>query len=47
MPQKTVTVTIHREGSMCFIPVNFDPKTVFGKRRQLRSAAVFVSARAP
>jgi hypothetical protein len=32
-PQKTVTVTIHREGSMCFIPVNFEPKAVFGKVR--------------
>jgi hypothetical protein len=33
MPHKTVEVTIHREGSMCFIPVNFDPKAVFGKIR--------------
>jgi hypothetical protein len=33
MPQKTVTVTIHREGLMCFIPVNFDPKMLFGKVR--------------
>jgi hypothetical protein len=31
--QKTVTVTIHREGSACFIPVNFDPKAAFGKIR--------------
>ena len=30
---KTVTVTIHREGAVCFIPVHFDPKTVFGKIR--------------
>jgi hypothetical protein len=33
MPHKTVKVTIHREGSMCFIPVDFDPMTVFGKIR--------------
>ena len=33
MPHKTVTVTIHREGSACYIPVNFDPKAVFGKVR--------------
>jgi hypothetical protein len=33
MPQKIVTVTLHREGSMCFIPVTFDPKAVFGKVR--------------
>jgi hypothetical protein len=33
MPQKTVTVALHREGSMCFIPVTFDPKAVFGKVR--------------
>ena len=33
MPSKTVTVQIHREGSMCFIPVPFDPKPVFGKIR--------------
>ena len=33
MPQKTVTVTIYREGSACFIPVDFDPKAVFGKIR--------------
>ena len=33
MAQKTVTVTIHREGSMCFIPVDFDPKAAFGKIR--------------
>jgi hypothetical protein len=26
MPQKTFTVTIYREGSACFIPVDFDPK---------------------
>jgi hypothetical protein len=33
MPHTTVTVTIHREGSMCFIPVNFDPRALFGKIR--------------
>lgn len=33
MPHKTVNVTIHREGSACYIPVNFDPKAVFGKIR--------------
>jgi hypothetical protein len=33
MPQKTVTVTIFREDSMCFIPVDFDPKAAFGKIR--------------
>jgi Bacteriocin-protection, YdeI or OmpD-Associated/Domain of unknown function (DUF1905) len=33
MPQKSVNVTIYREGSVYFIPVNFDPKPVFGKIR--------------
>jgi hypothetical protein len=33
MPHKTVEVAIHREGSMCFVPVNFDPQAVFGKIR--------------
>src|SRR6202046_3395129 len=33
MPHRTVKLTIHREGSMCFIPVDFDPMTVFGKIR--------------
>jgi len=33
MPARTVRVRIHREGSMCFIPVSFDPKAVFGKVR--------------
>jgi hypothetical protein len=33
MPQKTVTVTIYREGSVCFIPVDFDLKAAFGKTR--------------
>jgi len=30
---KTFKTTIFRDGSMCFIPVPFDPKTVFGKVR--------------
>ena len=30
---KTVTVQIVREGGMCFVPVPFDPKAVFGKVR--------------
>jgi bacteriocin resistance YdeI/OmpD-like protein/uncharacterized protein DUF1905 len=33
MPSKTVTVQLHRDGSMCFVPVTFDPKAVFGKIR--------------
>jgi len=33
MIAKTVTVEIFRDGSMCFIPVPFDPKAVFGKVR--------------
>src|SRR6185436_14333137 len=33
MPSKTYETTIHRDGSMCFIPVPFDPKPVFGKVR--------------
>jgi hypothetical protein len=33
MTSKTFTVKIVRDGSMCFIPVTFDPKTVFGKVR--------------
>ena len=31
--KKTFRTTIFREGSMCFIPVTFDPKAVFGKIR--------------
>lgn len=31
--KKTYKVRIVRDGSMCFIPVTFDPKTVFGKVR--------------
>jgi hypothetical protein len=33
MSSRTFTTTIVREGSMCFIPLTFDPKTVFGKVR--------------
>jgi hypothetical protein len=32
-PAKTFRTTIVRDGSMCFIPVPFDPKPVFGKVR--------------
>jgi hypothetical protein len=31
VPSKTFTATIVRDGSMCFIPLTFDPKPVFGK----------------
>ena len=31
--KKTFRTTIFREGSMCFIPVTFDPRPVFGKLR--------------
>lgn len=33
MSSKTYKATIFRDQSMCFIPVTFDPKTVFGKVR--------------
>jgi hypothetical protein len=33
MQARTYKTTIYREGSMCFIPVPFDPKAVFGKVR--------------
>ena len=33
MISKTFKTTIHREGSMCAIPLTFDPKSVFGKAR--------------
>jgi hypothetical protein len=33
MGSKTFTTTIYRRGSMCFIPLGFDPKPVFGKIR--------------
>ena len=32
-PSKTTKVKILREGTMCFIPVPFDPRKVFGKVR--------------
>ena len=33
MASKVIKVKIVRDGSMCFVPVPFDPKTVFGKVR--------------
>ena len=33
MLSQTVHVKIFRDGSMCFVPVPFDPKAVFGKVR--------------
>ena len=33
MPSKTVRVTVVRDGAMCFVPVPFDPKRVFGRVR--------------
>lgn len=33
MAAKTFTVTIVRDGAMCFIPVPFDPRAVFGTLR--------------
>jgi hypothetical protein len=33
MSSKTFTATIYRDGSICFIPVTFDPKPVLGKVR--------------
>jgi hypothetical protein len=33
LTSKTFKTTIVRDGSMCFIPLTFDPKTVFGKVR--------------
>src|SRR5262245_39524298 len=33
MVSKTVHVKIVRDGMMCFVPVPFDPKAVFGKVR--------------
>lgn len=33
MTAKTFRATIVREGSMCFIPLTFDPKAVFGSVR--------------
>ena len=33
MSSKTFKTTILRDGSMCSIPLTFDPKAVFGKVR--------------
>jgi hypothetical protein len=33
MTSRTVEVSILEDGSMCAIPVPFDPKSVFGKVR--------------
>jgi Bacteriocin-protection, YdeI or OmpD-Associated/Domain of unknown function (DUF1905) len=33
MTTKTFSTTVVREGSVCFIPLTFDPKSVFGKIR--------------
>ena len=33
MARRTYTTTLVRDGSMCFIPVPFDPKPLFGKVR--------------
>jgi hypothetical protein len=33
MISKTFSATIVRQGSICFIPLTFDPKVVFGKMR--------------
>src|SRR5436190_22335997 len=33
MSSKTFRTKIVREGSMCFVPLTFDPKAVFGKVR--------------
>src|SRR5438874_1600671 len=33
MTSKTFMTTIVRNGSICFIPLTFDPKAVFGKVR--------------
>jgi hypothetical protein len=33
MTSKTFRATIVREGSICYVPLNFDPKAVFGKVR--------------
>lgn len=33
MSSKTFKTTIYRDGSMCFIPLTFDPASVFGKIR--------------
>jgi len=33
MTSKVFSITLHRDGSVCFIPIPFDPKEVFGKVR--------------
>jgi hypothetical protein len=33
MSSKTFRAKIVRDGSMCFVPLTFDPKAVFGKIR--------------
>ena len=33
MSARTFTATVFRDGSTCFIPLAFDPRTVFGKVR--------------
>ena len=33
MTSKTISVEIYRDGSLCFIPVPFEPREVFGKAR--------------
>jgi uncharacterized protein (DUF1697 family) len=33
MAARTFKITLHRDGSMCFIPISFDPRAVFGKVR--------------
>jgi hypothetical protein len=33
MKSKTVRVKLHRDGTMCFVPVPFDPRAAFGKVR--------------
>jgi hypothetical protein len=33
MPSKTFKATIVRKGSICFIPLTFDPRAVFGRLR--------------
>ena len=33
MTAKNFRTTIHRDGAMCFIPLTFDPRSVFGRVR--------------
>jgi hypothetical protein len=50
-PSKTYKTTIYRDGSMCYIPVDFDPVAIFGKVRAPVKATVngytFASTIAP